>query len=958
VQEIGEVVVMGYGTNVAKRDVIATISSISADKIAERSPVDVIDALQGEMAGVQITSSSGAPGAEMNIRVRGISTIEGSGVLPLFIVDGVVMESISNINPNDIKSIDVMKDGASAAIYGARAANGVVIVTTKTAEEGKMRLDINFLQTYGFLAHTLPQPNRREAEIFANTIWSVAGRDQFNWFGSVTDSTNIAGMTSYYYQDEISQIAKRNNINLSASGGGKQLKYFTSVGYLDDEGSIRTSYMKRGNLRSKVDYTPYELITLTTNAQFSYQVSNAINEGNVLNNALRRFPQTVIYFPTDGTLFPRWAHYPSSNKYNPMLELQERENVTERYTVNLSEAMELRFDKYLKLKLQGSANIYYNNQEQYLSALTSSAYEDYIAGRDDLSLTKTFYRNLLGEAYLQYSRTFFDKHRLNAMLGTSAENTDTEANFSGGLYLINKDIRIPQGSSQPKVATRTGSGNSIASFFGRLDYDYSNQYMFNFTLRRDGSSRFGTKNRWGYFPAVQGGWRFSEHLKDTKIANILEDGKLRVTWGITGNDRVGNYDAQTLFTGAITSGYNGVLGVIPNAQYGNPYLKWEETEQANYGLDLVFLNGRLNISGDYYVKRTNGLLDNEILPPELGYTTMRVNTGSIENKGLEITITGQPIKTKDWRWQTSINWSRNRNKILELAGEGEGRIISTNWWAEAGLPAGNFYGFKHQGVYAYDVSNAYNEDFSERLFPVLQRNEYGNVMFDNNKQPVLLGYQYADGRAYGGEVKQMTVNNSIARGGDVIWDDYDRNGVIDNEDKQVLGNAYSDWYAGWNNTVSWRSLTLNLSIYYNHGGLIYNQTLFNASSYSDNTTPSDPRPTVQGWRVQGQITDWYVPGQNAHPTANNRSLSSFYLEDGTFLRLKNVRLSYKLPMALCRKLFVNTVQVFASGTNLLTWTNYRGYDPEVISGGVLNPNADNARYPKKREIGLGLNITF
>jgi TonB-linked SusC/RagA family outer membrane protein len=871
------------------------------------------------------------------------------------------LESIDNINPNDIKSIDILKDGASAAIYGTRAANGVVIVTTKQGEEGKLKVDINLMQTIGYMTNRQPVNNRKESEIYLRSITGNPPQTGY-WFAEVVDSVNMSGYTVNDYQKIASQPAKRTNANISATGGSKNLKYFTGLGFLDEVGAITNGWFKRGNLRSKIDYTPRDFITLTSNIQFTYQQGRTADAAG-MGIYRTRLPFTVMYFPTDGTPVAPFWEYPYTSKPNPAIRLNERQDFNSRYTANVSEAITLKFSPYMNLRIQGAANIYYNLRDQYTPPIDNNDYNLYIAGSDNLTLNKIWYRNLLGEAVLSWKRTYAKKHNLSAMGGVSMDNTDNEQTTMAAQYLLNSDIHVPQASDMPKATTITGNGNSLLSYFGRVDYNYKNSYFFNATLRRDASSRFGKENRWGTFPAVQTGWRFTDLLQNTAINKILTDGKARVTWGITGNDRIGNYDAQTLLDAKTTNGYYNILGVVPTSQLGNIYLQWEQSKQTNYGLDLNFLKGRITFTGEYYVKITDNLLDNELMPPELGYSSMRVNMGSIENKGIELTISAYPVQTKDWKWQTSVNWSRNRNKVLKLSGDGAGRVLTRNnaeYWLEEGHPVGDFYGYKQLGVYAYDASNAYTEDFSQRLTPVFERDGLGNVKFDGEKNPVLSGYLYANGTPYTGEVKKMNLSQSTtALGGDVIWDDINHDGVIDANDRQVIGNAYAKWYAGWNNNIRYKDFSLSFSLYYNYGNAIFNRSAQQNGGYGGASAPQDVRSTRLAWRFQGQITEWFIPGNNIHVNANNnRELGSFFLEDATYIRLQNVRFTYNLPRKLANRLSLTNVQAYLFSNNLLCWTNYQGYDPEIKPGNVLAPGTDNNMYPRNREFGLGLNVSF
>ncbi|GFZ41098.1 MAG: TonB-dependent receptor [Bacteroides nordii] len=950
---LDEVVVVGYGT-AKKANLSGAAVNVDAAKIEQKQPVNVMDALQGEVPGVQITAVSGAPGAGSSIRIRGVSTFEAGGTEPLYVVDGVIVESIDHINANDIKSLDILKDASSTSIYGARAANGVIIITTKSGESGKPRIDVRYLNSYGVLSNTLPQLNRAEREIFANTIQSVAGKNPFAMFKSNNDSVNIQGTTSNNYQDVISQTAVRHDVNVSISGGSDKVRTMTSIGYLDDKGIILTSYAKRFTGRTKVDYEPYKFLKFTTNINVTYRKQNNISEGSVFYNAIRRPTESILYYP-DGTLVPAYGSSPSG-KRNPIQELLERTDETTTYEGQLSEIMELSFLKHFKFVGKATVSLSHADRKQYASPnVNKTKREEVEAGWDKGSDRTIWKKNYLIDGYLDYAQTFKQAHNVHVMIGGSIEDKMSRTTLMESEKYLNKNMLVPQASTLTGYSI-TGNGNSMVSMFGRVNYDYYGRYIVEGSVRRDGSSRFGSENRYGVFPAASAAWRFSDEFFMDWSRSVLTDGKIRASWGINGNDRVSDYDTYTLYAVDPDYSYNGVTGVIPKSSVGNAYLKWEETKQTNIGLDLTFFDGRLTFTGDYYVKKTTGLFNNDAIPTEIGFNSMRVNAGSVKNEGFEFNISATPVRIRNFSWYTSFNWSKNKNTILSIVGEP--RDFETNWWIEPGMAAGNFYGYRHLGVYAYDADNAYDEGYKNRLIPVFKRDQYNNVVINKVGGPEVLGYTYADGTKYEGEIYQMKASGVVCKGGDVIWEDKDHSGNIDAGDKQILGNAQAKWYAGWNNTLKYKDFTLNFSFYMSHGGLIYNSLLRDLTSYGDNTSNPAPCGILQGWRYQGHITNWFTPGQNARTTENNRTLSSNYLEDASFIRLQNVRLSYQLPSVYAKKAYLQSAQIYIYGSNLLTWTNYRGYDPEITTGGVLNPGNDSQKYPKKREFGFGVNVSF
>lgn len=955
---LDEVVVVGYGV-AKKKDLSGASFNVDAEKIMEKQPVDIMEALQGEIPGVQIMANSGAPGDGSSIRIRGASTFEEGGTAPLYVVDGVIVENIDNINPPDIKSIDVLRDAASTSVYGARGANGVIIITTRAGEVGKPRIDVSYQASFGKLSNKLPQVNREEYEMFNNTNGT---KTKFALFKSATDSVNAQAQTSNDYQDLIARTAQTHKVDVSISGGTEKLKTYTSVGYVDERGVIRRSSQKRFTARTKTDYKPYNFLTFTTNINFSYTDQAKVAEGNIFYNAIRRPPQSLLRFP-DGTLVPVYSANPSG-KRNPLQEIEQRDNNTKRYAATISEQMQVDFTKDLNFRANATVNLAYANNFQYTGPdVASSNKQSAEAGKDNGSHQMSWNKNYTIDGYLTYHPSIKGVHNFNIMIGGSVENYTSSSMYMKADTYLNKDLLVPHIAELLSSYNMGGTEHSMASLFGRFDYNYRSRYIFQASVRRDGSSRFGKNNRWGTFPSASAAWRFTDEFFMGWATSVLTDGKIRASWGINGNDRVGDFDALSKLAVSSNYAYNGAIGVIAASQLGNADLRWEETKQTDIGLDLMFLDGRVSLTADYYHKKTDGLFNNENIPGELGYSTRRINLGAVKNEGFEFNITANPVRTRNFSWTTSLNWSKNKNTVLSIAGDPY--IYNSLWWVEPGKAAGNFYGYKNLGVYSYDLSNAYattvdadgKKVFGERLTPVFKRDDLGNVIITKDGGPQLDHYTL-NGAVYDGEIGQMTANGSVLKGGDAIWEDLDGNGVIDSGDRKVLANAQPDWFAGWSNTIRYREFTLSFSFYYSHGGTIYNQLLFDLSKFGDNTSNPDPRALKQGWRVQGQQTEWIIPGQKAGNTANGQSLNSQYLEDATFLRLQNVRLTYRLNNKIAKKLFVKNASVYVYGRNLLTWTNYRGYDPEITTGGILDPGRDNQKYPKKREFGLGVNLSF
>lgn len=951
-QTLDEVVVVGYGT-MSKKHISGAITSVDSKILEEKSPVNVFDALQGAAPGMQIINNSGAPGASAFISVRGASTFSDSGVAPLYVVDGVVVESIDDISPNDIKRIDVMKDAASSAIYGARSANGVVLITTKSGETGKPRVDAKYQRSYYMAANKLPQVNAFESRLSMAATDLNSPSKVLEKFTARTDSVGLQYTTNYFYQDLLFRTAHRDDASLQISGGSKDFNYRMSMGYVGQEGIIMNSYNDTYTANLNVDYSPWKNIKFTSRLRLSYNKKNNIKE-TVFQDAQRRDPDMIIWYP-DGELIP---YYSSGGRRNPIAELTQKLDETSKYTASFYQGLTWTFTPWLTLNADVSANYTTSRRVVFSSKNLEGSDNGKNTGSD---LTQQQWR-YAGEVYLNFNKTFGEDHSLTAMIGSSFETTKQHESMIGGSYFISEDIHYMNMATVKDLAKVYTSGwdEAMAGFFGRAVYSYKNRYILTGLVRHDGSSRFGVNKRWGTFPSVSVAWRFSDEPFMGWASEVLTDAKLRASYGITGNDKIGRYESKTFYTSGAYS-YNGVGGVVPSSKYGNPNLKWEVTKQTDIGLDLTLFGGRLMLVADYYIKKTSDLLSDLSLPYSTGYDNMRVNLASIQNKGIELSLNAVPVRTKDFSWNTTLNWWKNNNKIIDLAREDY--ISNSAWLVAKGETAGLWYGYENLGVYQYDASNAWTDDFSTRLNPVFKRDDDGNVIIGLNGQPTLLKYLLPDGSEYTGTVGKMKANGVIAGGGDVIWyNKPDENGKYDDQinsnDQKILGKATPDWYGSWYNTFTYKNFSLGINFYISWGGKVWNDLKRYYSSWGGNTHKQTPEYILQGWKYPGEITGWYALNSRSRKTNNHSmSLSSQFLEDASFIRLQNLRFSYNVEKRFLQKTPFRSIQAYVYGNNLMTWTNYTGFDPEC-SGSVLNPGKDNSKYPHSREIGFGLNVGF
>ena len=941
VSDLDQVIVVGYG-NAKKRDVTAAISSISAKNIEEKQPVSIFDAIQGAAPGVRVMSSSGAPGEDAGITIRGLSTLSDAGVKPLYLVDGVPMDNIATINPNDIQSIEILKDAASAAIYGARSANGVILVTTKRGTAEKPQINLGYLRSYSNLSNRISQANRLQRQMFDQ-------RSRLGLDPKPTDSTSFSRNSDNDYQDLITQTAVRNQVDLGIMGGNKTLNYFNSLQYLDETGIVITSYNKRFSFRTNVEYNPSKRFTMSTRLNFSYQTKNNINEGNVIQQSLQRPPGMALFFPNGEYI------YFNGGRRNPLAEAYLRTNITKAYKGVLYQGFDFKIAEPLTFHADASADVELDRTAKFASKFLTSSNPPISSGSDETKVPIRLQGNLL----LSYKQTFNKVHNVSAMVGMNAEKDKLEEANIDGSFFVTEAVQTLNAAGQYDLSDlySRASASSLVGFFSRIGYDYKGRYLLNATIRRDGSSVFGPDNRWGNFPSVSVGWRISDEKFMDNFKGVLTDAKIRASWGATGNSGIGDYDAaQQFIFGSYY--YNGVSGVRTNTRMGNVKLKWEETIQKDLGLDLTFLGGRITFTGDYYVKNTSDLLYDNPLPFEIGFPDKaRVNRGSIKNEGIELMLTAYPIHTKDFTWQTSANWSTVRNTITSLPVDYTDDI----WSVAQGKEAGNFYGYQFLGIYESDLANAYTEDYKTRLIPQYQKDALGNIVVAKNMEPVLLGYTLPNGTPYTGTIKQLTTNGVVSQGGDAIWQNVPDakgvlNGDIGNEDRQFLGYGQPRWSIGWTNSFTYKQFSLSFNLYGNFGGSVYNENRRNLASFSNSNTTPDAYFIENMWKYPGQITDSYRGGDK---TADNmRRGGSEYLENGSFVRLQSARFGYQLPVSLSKKMALRVFNVYVYGNNLLTWTDYSGFDPEVGQNSVLKPGNDPGKYPRRREIGMGLNLSF
>ncbi|MBO9565698.1 MAG: TonB-dependent receptor [Niastella sp.] len=927
---LDDVVVIGYGGKQKKRDVTGSISSVSSKQIEERQPVNLFDALQGQGAGILVVNDGGgAPGAEGTIQIRGASSLNaGNG--PLYLVDGVINPNGSSINPMDIERIEVLKDAASASIYGSRAANGVIIITTKKGKEGRPRIDLNFTNTFGKLAHKLPMNNAQGVREFRRLQNDNPGA------GGNTDSLNPGFNADNDLQDLLlGETGRKTQINLGVAGGRQGLSYYTGLNYLEDKAIIPNSYIKRVQARTNIDYQATPKLKFGSNITFVWQKGNAIPVGRTVNVAFDRPAFSRIFYP-DGSL----TSYIGS-KRNPLANALYEINQTETMSGQLNNNIQYQIYKDLTFTTMFNA-ILENRQNINFSPRFLSANKDQNSGSNEMA--KNFFWEY--QAFFNYNKKIGD-HSIQGTVGFSADKRRNDLTHTEYRNVVNEEIFVTFPSYIFPLQSYTDAvGVTSQNVFTRWNYSYKGTYNVSGVYRRDGSSRFGPQNKYGNFFSGSASWRFSDAKWMEWAAGFLNDARIRAGYGQVGNDQIGYYDHLTKYQFA--GSYGGVGSAVTSNRFGNNFIKWETVIQKNAAIELSFFKGRLNFSAEYYIKTTKDLLYDRPLANETGFTVVTTNVGSIENRGLEFVVGGTPIVAKNFNWDISGNISFERGKIIELA-DGVPFVAGSKWYVEPGGPIGNFFGWRNLGVYQWDESNAYTANW-EKLTVVLDKD--GKPLYENGKAV----YTYK-GAPYTDKVYSLYDPAGKFRGGDTEWKNMNGDSLINDADRHVIGNYQPDFYLGIINNFRYKQWGLSVLINASSGGVIYNTLQYNAN-YPSNTGPGSPQVLANSWRKPGDIATMPYYPQRTNRGSLKAGGNSLYLEDRSFIRLSSVRLTYTLKPTWSKKVYAKGITAFVFGYNLLTYTNYSGYDPEFSSGNVLTPGEDGGKYPKRREVGIGVNLNF
>lgn len=907
---LDEVVVIGYGVQ-KKADLTGSVANINTEKLNTQSNANIGQALQGKIAGVDIVSQGGAPGSGTRIMVRGIGTLNNAS--PLYIVDGMYKNSIDHINPNDIASIDVLKDASSAAIYGSRAANGVIIVTTKEGSntEGKPIIDLSVnlgISTASKFLDMLDAKGWAEVTTIARQAIGKPALDM---------ATDLANKPDNDWQDIMFRPALMQNYNLSVKGGGKYSTYYTGLGYFNQDGIVKGTNYQRYNIQSKNDYKR-GIFSAGTNLIISFSHDKPLHQelrGGMIGTILQSVPTLEKYDDTReggyGGTYGDVVNIP-----HPLAIIDD--NIMDRYNENVkifaNLYAQIELFKGLKYKLNLTPDFSFERYKNYLNK-----YDFGLATNSITQLTERQRRrrNILVENLLTFDRTF-GEHKISALAGYTYQDSRFR-------HIQAYGEGLPQGLEEIDAATtnRSNEGNSwrsvLTSILGRVFYSYQNKYLFTATIRRDGSSKFGKNNRYGYFPSFSLGWNVAEE-KFMENVHWLDQLKLRGGYGVLGNQEIDNYQYSSTITTGINypDGNGGLLqGAFPK-NFANPDIKWEETAMTNVGIDFMAFNNRLSLTADYYVKNTKDILLTVPIPISSGGANDPIrNAGKIRNNGFEFNLGWMDQPNPDISYGINLIGSFNKNKVIAMGSEsGSIKGGSTNQnittsETKAGYPIGGYWLISTAGYF-------------------------------NSQEEV---------DAYAKDGKKI---QPAAEPGDIKFVDANNDGVINDDDRVFQGSPFPDFTFALNGNMRYKNFDLSIGLQGVLGNKIYNAT---------RQTLED---VTKGSNFLASCLDYWTPeNKNAShprltwddPNRNTRAESDRYLENGSYLRLRSVQLGYTFPQTWFKGA-IQHARVYINAENLFTITSYSGYSPDVNADNANYRGFDNFIYPTNRTFMLGLNVTF
>ena len=980
---LDEVVVVGYAT-VRRRDLLGSVSSVGADKLTEQPVTSVSQALSGKMAGVSVITTEGDPDADIKIRVRGGGSITQDSS-PLYIVDGFPVESINDISSSEIASIDVLKDAFSTAIYGSRGANGVVIVTTKSADKGS-KLSVKFNTYYGLKTmankgaiQTMNPENFVKFQYELGSIRDDLSSHYNPYFGTFADLGLYSNVPSNDWVDAVfGNTGSTFSADFSVSGSTDRANWTIGYAHMDDNAIMRGSSYTRDNLNFKGNFKTSETTSIDANIRYSRidvrgSGANGINDtGTTSGNGRLKHAVSYAPIPVAATATDSDLEQDYGDNAPPLLSVADNDSKRIRTTWNANAAFNWTIIDNLKLKIEGGLEDYRQGDDRFYGLTTY-----YVANNSTVKGTpstqhkeafRTRYRNTNTVSY-DFADFLGDKHSLSALLGEEMTITksNTLTDMVDGLPVF-YDAEMAwnfMASGTPASSNNYYSpDDKLLSFFGRVNYDFDRRYSLGVTLRADGSSKFSRGNRWGFFPSAAASWTISNEKFMAGTNNWLDQLKLRYSFGTAGNNNIPSGQLLKQYASSTTAWLSMTNNIFTAGKVlNNPDLTWETTYTHNIGLDFSFFKGAVSGSIEVYQNDTKDLLINFPIPGS-GYDSQYQNVGSTRNRGIELTLNMPLVQTKDFSLNIGGNIAYNKNKVTDLGGLES--IMAQSYWAsteigddyivQVGQPLGNMYGYVSDGMYTTD-------DFT----------------WDGTKWVLNEGVVDASGligSAYmrPGAPKYKDLDNSIEvldEDGNVIG--YTSDGKITAADRKVIGNAAPDFTGGISLSAYWKGFDFSANFNYMIGNDVYNANKVEFTSsrkyYNRNLIDMmnvDNRWTNIDWATGEMITDAAtLNAVNAgktmwNPAIGNAVFSDWAVEDASFIRLQTITLGYTLPESLTEKLYLNKVRVYVTGTNLFCLTGYSGYDPEVDTRRAtpLTPGVDYSAYPKSIGFVAGVNVTF
>ena len=949
-----EIVAVGYGSQ-RKKDLTGSIARVKGDDMIQPSTGSFDQMLQGKVAGLQISQTSGAPGGNVNVLIRGVSSITG-GNQPLYVVDGFPIGTggggsdmtnfgggnftsegmasntqnrinpLSSINPADIESIEILKDASATAIYGSRGANGVIIITTKRGEIGKSQINIDVSYGVQEVAHELDMMNSRQYAEFV-----AEGRDNARIYagGLASDPNDVrAGghrvppafrnptsiATDTDWQDAIFRIAPVQNYQVSSTSGNEKNRYFISAGYFNQQGIVLTSDYERFNLRTNVDAQLTERLKLGTSISGSYGYGRFPNTeghygtGGILSMALAASP-TIPSHHEDGSYYfnQEDVDYGLGWLSNPLAVLDGYSDNRKVADILANSFVEYRIVDGLTFKT--SVGIKYGTNVIKLwrsSEVPLYGNRNYEA---TAAVIKSESLNWLNENTLNFKRNFGGKHQLDALVGFTAQK-DSYDQLSAGAASFPTEYVTYLSEGIVNTGSHFVSEWSMLSLMSRINYSYDSKYLFTATIRRDGSSRFGVNNKWGNFPSFSVGYNVSEEPFMQSLT-FVDNLKLRASYGLSGNNQIGNYTHIGLLS---TVGYvennTKQLGLVPSS-LSNDDLTWEKSKQVNLGIDLSLFKERIALTADIYRDRKTNLLLAVNLPAASGFGSSTQNIGDIENKGIEISLQTVNLNLNKFNWTSSATFSANKNKVLKLTNASERMVNSAYQVTQVGYPVSSFYLMNAIGI-----------------------------------------FQTAE------EVQNSPVQHPRVQPGDLKFEDVTKDGKINADDKKIVGDPWPDFTWGFTNKFSYGNLALSVTLNGSHGAYTYFQggeIILNSAGVQNQLALADRR-----WKSEQNPGDGFMPRAIRSNHAFGFSSTSHFLFDSSFTRIKNANLSYQVPQRLVSRLSLGSASVYVDVSNLYTFTDYPGYDPESSTSGdnVVNAGIDYLTYPLPRTYTFGVQLTF